>query len=85
MKKIVTTEAPAAIGPYSQGMVFGDMVFSSGRIRLSLTVRKKRQPKAWILNCDSRKIEKIPGRSSTIVTAVRSFTTFRESLPGTMA
>ena len=32
MKKIVTTEAPAAIGPYSQGMVFGDMVFSSGQI-----------------------------------------------------
>ena len=30
--KIVTTEAPAAIGPYSQGMVFGDMVFSSGQI-----------------------------------------------------
>ena len=85
MKKIVTTEAPAAIGPYSQGMVFGDMVFSSGRIRLSLTVRKKRQPKAWLLNCDSRKMEKIPGRSSTIFTAVRSFTTFRESLPGTMA
>lgn len=32
MQKIVTTEAPAAIGPYSQGMVFGDMVFSSGQI-----------------------------------------------------
>ena len=32
MKKIVTTDAPAAIGPYSQGMVFGDMVFSSGQI-----------------------------------------------------
>ena len=32
MKKNVTTEAPAAIGPYSQGMVFGDMVFSSGQI-----------------------------------------------------
>ena len=32
MKKIVTTEATAAIGPYSQGMVFGDMVFSSGQI-----------------------------------------------------
>ena len=32
MKKIVTTEAPAAIGPYSQGMMLGNMVFSSGQI-----------------------------------------------------
>ena len=32
MKKIVTTEAPAAIGPYSQGMILGNMVFSSGQI-----------------------------------------------------
>ena len=32
MEKIFTTEAPAAIGPYSQGMTFGDMVFTSGQI-----------------------------------------------------
>ena len=32
MKKIVTTEAPAAIGPYSQGMILGNKVFSSGQI-----------------------------------------------------
>lgn len=32
MKKIATTEAPAAIGPYSQGMVLGNLVFSSGQI-----------------------------------------------------
>lgn len=32
MKKISTTEAPAAIGPYSQGMILGNMVFSSGQI-----------------------------------------------------
>jgi 2-iminobutanoate/2-iminopropanoate deaminase len=32
MKKISTTEAPAAIGPYSQGMILGDLVFSSGQI-----------------------------------------------------
>jgi len=32
MKKIATAEAPAAIGPYSQGMVFGNLVFSSGQI-----------------------------------------------------
>lgn len=32
MKKIATKEAPAAIGPYSQGMVLGNLVFSSGQI-----------------------------------------------------
>ncbi len=32
MKKIVTNNAPAAIGPYSQGMVLGNLVFSSGQI-----------------------------------------------------
>ena len=32
MQKIATNEAPAAIGPYSQGMVLGNLVFSSGQI-----------------------------------------------------
>lgn len=32
MKKISTTKAPAAIGPYSQGMILGNLVFSSGQI-----------------------------------------------------
>lgn len=32
MKKIATTTAPAAIGPYSQGMIIGNIVFSSGQI-----------------------------------------------------
>ena len=32
MKKISTTNAPAAIGPYSPGMVIGNFVFSSGQI-----------------------------------------------------
>ncbi len=32
MKKIVTDKAPAAIGPYSQGVIMGDLVFSSGQI-----------------------------------------------------
>jgi reactive intermediate/imine deaminase len=32
MEKIVTSSAPAAIGPYSQGMVFGDLVFTSGQL-----------------------------------------------------
>ncbi len=32
MKKISTTAAPAAIGPYSQGIVAGRLVFASGQI-----------------------------------------------------
>ena len=32
MEKIVTSNAPAAIGPYSQGMILGDVVFTSGQI-----------------------------------------------------
>ena len=32
MKPISTEKAPGAIGPYSQGMVCGSMVFTSGQI-----------------------------------------------------
>ncbi len=32
MKKIHTDKAPAAIGPYSQAIVHGDLVFTSGQI-----------------------------------------------------
>ena len=32
MKKIATDKAPAAIGPYSQAMVVGNMLFTSGQI-----------------------------------------------------
>lgn len=31
-KEIKTDKAPAAIGPYSQGIQFGDLVFTSGQI-----------------------------------------------------
>lgn len=34
MKKIETKKAPAAIGPYSQGIIIKDMLFSSGQIPL---------------------------------------------------
>ncbi|HDM8142725.1 TPA: RidA family protein [Vibrio harveyi] len=35
MKKIIATEqAPAAIGPYSQGTAYGDMVYTSGQLPL---------------------------------------------------
>lgn len=32
MKTIHTEKAPAAIGPYSQGMIIGNLVFTSGQI-----------------------------------------------------
>ena len=32
MKKISTDKAPAAIGPYSQAIVYNNMVFTSGQI-----------------------------------------------------
>ena len=32
MQKIETTNAPGAIGPYSQGMICGNLVFCSGQI-----------------------------------------------------
>jgi len=35
MKVIQTNAAPAAIGPYSQAMVSGNLVFTSGQIPLS--------------------------------------------------
>lgn len=34
MKKISTKNAPAAIGPYSQGIVVNNMLFTSGQIAL---------------------------------------------------
>ena len=32
LRKVATTKAPAAIGPYSQGIIVGDMLFASGQI-----------------------------------------------------
>lgn len=38
MRKIVATKAaPAAIGPYSQGNIFGNLVFTSGQVPLDPT------------------------------------------------
>ena len=34
MKTIATTKAPGAIGPYSQGQIVGNMVFTSGQLGL---------------------------------------------------
>ena len=35
MKKISTEKAPAAIGPYSQAIIHGDLVFTSGQIPIN--------------------------------------------------
>ena len=35
MKIIATNEAPAAIGPYSQGMITGNLVYTSGQIPIN--------------------------------------------------
>ncbi len=35
MKKIATEKAPAAIGPYSQAIVVGELVFTSGQIPIN--------------------------------------------------
>lgn len=32
LQKVSTTNAPAAIGPYSQGIIAGDFLFASGQI-----------------------------------------------------
>lgn len=32
LKKVSTTKAPAAIGPYSQGIIAGDTLYASGQI-----------------------------------------------------
>ena len=35
LNKVSTDKAPAAIGPYSQAIVIGDMVFTSGQIPIN--------------------------------------------------
>lgn len=35
LKKIATDAAPAAIGPYSQGIITGNLLFSSGQIAIN--------------------------------------------------
>jgi 2-iminobutanoate/2-iminopropanoate deaminase len=40
MKAVQTSAAPAAIGPYSQGFVSGNLVFTSGQIPISVGTGK---------------------------------------------
>ena len=35
LKKVQTNQAPAAIGPYSQGIITGNLLFSSGQIAIN--------------------------------------------------
>lgn len=35
LKKIATDKAPAAIGPYSQGIIIGNILFASGQIAIN--------------------------------------------------
>jgi len=35
MEKIETKNAPAAIGPYSQGMIVGNLIYTSGQIPIN--------------------------------------------------
>lgn len=35
LKKIATEKAPAAIGPYSQGIITGNLLFASGQIAVN--------------------------------------------------
>lgn len=37
MKAVSTTKAPAAIGPYAQGMIVNNMFYSSGQIPLTVS------------------------------------------------
>lgn len=35
LKKVATDKAPAAIGPYSQGVIVGNLLFASGQIPIN--------------------------------------------------
>ena len=39
-KIIATTEAPQAIGPYSQGWIVGDMIYTSGQLGIDVSTGK---------------------------------------------
>ena len=38
MKKVATEKAPAAIGPYSQAMIVGGLVYTSGQIAIDPSI-----------------------------------------------
>lgn len=72
MKDIIsTTEAPAAIGPYSQGMKIGDLVFTSGQLPIDpatgvMPVGIESQTKQSLHNCKAI-LEKASAKMSDVV------------------
>lgn len=40
LKKVSTEKAPAAIGPYSQGIITGNLLFASGQIAINPATRE---------------------------------------------
>ena len=72
MKMIIsTTEAPAAIGPYSQGAKIGDLIFTSGQLPIDpvtgvMAEGIENQTKQSLLNCKAI-LEKVGAKMSDIV------------------
>ena len=54
-KRMISTEsAPAAIGPYAQGIAFGDLVFTLGQLPIDPATgrcrqRRNRRGSAWLM------------------------------------
>jgi 2-iminobutanoate/2-iminopropanoate deaminase len=77
MKTVIsTTEAPAAIGPYSQGIAAGTMVFCSGQIPLDPATGKlvgddvSRQTERVLLNIKALLAAEGMGLESVVKTTV---------------
>lgn len=74
IKKINTKDAPAAIGPYSQAVVCGDILFSSGQIPINPETGKiqgteiEEQAKQVMMNIEAILKEAGIGFSSVIKT-----------------
>ncbi len=65
MKKIINTKAaPAAIGPYSQGVSFGNLVMTSGQLPLDPTTMAF--PEGGVKGTDSPVVIKSKSRFGTI-------------------
>ncbi len=76
MKKVVTSEnAPKAIGPYSQGVSFGDLIFLSGQIPINPNTSEipagiKAQTKQVLKNIKALLEENNSGLDNVIKTSV---------------
>ena len=52
MKDVFTTNAPAAIGPYTQAKVVGNMVYTSGQI--AIVPATGNLAEGWLRPCKGR-------------------------------